>query len=333
MPTETTAAPTVSVIICGYNQGTYVKAAVESALAQTYPHVEVIVVDNGSTDESPAILRAYAGDARVRLMLHPTNAPVTRRLNEAIGVSTGTYISLLYADDYYLPNKLERQVAVFETLGPEYGVVYSPGFREDVVTGERWLDATLRRNGFVLKDMFLRSHTEGFINPISPLMRREVFLRYPFHEDVFAEGETIFFRFAMTYQFYFVDEPLTVMREHDSNMAKAIKVNIAIALRLFDKMLAAPEFPAELLPDANTYYGNLMGISGWLGIRMAADPTWARECFIKAIRRQPSQLRRPRVLAGLALSLLPAAVLRLFNRSMNTVRTHKETIAFKADIT
>ena len=137
----------------------------------------------------------------------------------------------------------------------------------------------------------------------------------------------------MTFKFHFVDEPLTVMREHTSNIGKAIKANIAIAVILFHKLLASPDFPQALAGDANTYYVNLMAICGWLGIRMAADPAWARECLMAAIRRQPKQLLRPRILAGLGLSLLPVPAIRLFNRTMDSMRPHKETIAFRADYT
>ena len=321
----------VSVVLCGYNQAMYVKDAIESALSQTHRDVELIVVDNGSTDGSPELLKAYEADTRVRLLLHRSNAAVTTRLNEAIGLASGEYISILYADDYYLPHKLERQLREFSELSPDYGVVYSPSYRLDAETGHRWVDASLKQSGAVLKEMFLRHYTEGFINPISPLIRRECLLRYPFHEDVFVEGESIFLRIALTYKFRYVDEPLTVMREHSSNMGKAIKRNAAMALVLLDKLAREPEFPPDVAPAMQTFRANFMSVCGWLGIRMAADPAWARVCVLAAIRRQPRQLLRPRTVAALALSALPASALRLFNRVVNAVRSHNETVTFKAD--
>ncbi len=103
----------VSVILCGYNQVRYLDDAVASALAQTHRDLEVVVVDNGSTDGSRELLARYADEPRVRLLLYPENEPVTKRLNAAIAQSTGEFISILYADDYYLPRKIERQL-----LGP-----------------------------------------------------------------------------------------------------------------------------------------------------------------------------------------------------------------------
>jgi hypothetical protein len=66
---------------------------------------------------------------------------------------------------------------------------------------------------------------------------------------------------------------------------------------------------------------------------MAEDPQWARACLVGAIRAQPKVLFRPRTLAAFALSSLPAAALRLFNKALNATRDHKETVAFKADYT
>lgn len=323
----------VSIILCGYNQASHVECAITSALSQTHPNLELIIIDNGSSDGSRELIRPHEADPRVRLLLHETNGPVTKRLNQAIAISSGDFVSILYADDYYLPHKLERQLKAFSQLSSDYGVVYSPGYRVDDATGNRWMDLTLRSSGNVLEAMFLRAHSEGFINPISPLIRRECFLRYPFHEDVFAEGETIFLRFALSYKFHFLDEPLSVMREHATNFGKAIKFNVPIALILQDKLLQEPDFPRDLIPASNVFRSNFLGICGWLAIRMAADPAWARECLLEAVRRQPNQLLRPRILLGLALSILPAGAIRTFNRAMKAARSNKETVAFRADHT
>jgi len=184
----------VSVVLCGYNQAAYVAEAVESVLSQTHSNLELIVVDNGSTDGSQGLLMRYRGAPRIQLLLHADNAPVTVRLNDAIARTSGEYVSMLYADDFYLPHKLERQVQEFMQLGPDYGLVYSPGYRLNVETRHRWVDRSLKRSGDILEEMFVRHFTEGFINPIAPLIRRECFIRYPFHEDMFNEGESIFWR-------------------------------------------------------------------------------------------------------------------------------------------
>jgi glycosyltransferase involved in cell wall biosynthesis len=321
----------VSIVLCGYNQAAYLAGAIESVLSQTHRNFEVLIIDNGSTDGSQELLKNYRTDPRVRLLVHAHNDAVTKRMNEAVALSSGQYVSLLLADDYYLPQKLERQLQEFSKLTPDYGVVYSPGYRLDAQTGQQWVDNTVRSSGAILKDMLLRSHDEGFINPIALLMRRECLIRYPFREELFTEGEAILLRIAMSYKFQFVDEPLTVMREHATNMGKAIKRNAAAVSVILDELSKEPDFPRDLMPALNTYRANSMALFGWLAIRMAADPAWARDCLVSAIKLRPSYIGRPRALAGLVLSLLPAPAVRRVNTALNAMRGHKETIAVKAD--
>src|SRR5207253_7596349 len=112
--------PRVSVILNCYNQGEYVAEAVDSVLNQTFRDFELLIVDNGSKDSTPQLLQKYSSDPRVRLFLHKENIAISRRFNEAMDATRGEFISFLYSDDYYLPHKLERQLAVFGPLGPEY---------------------------------------------------------------------------------------------------------------------------------------------------------------------------------------------------------------------
>ncbi|MDA1166265.1 MAG: glycosyltransferase [Planctomycetota bacterium] len=320
----------VSIILCGYNQAEYLRDAIASALSQTHRNLELIVIDNGSTDGSRELLTTYRDEHRVHLFLHDDNAALTKRLNQAIAFSTGQYVSILYADDYYLPNKLERQLHAFSSLPPDYGVVYSPGYRIDALSGHRWIEKTLKVSGAILGEMFARQD-EGFINPISPLIRKECLIDYPFHEDLFIEGESIYWRIAMTYKFHYIDEPLSVMREHAGNRGKAIKLNAQMVLTLFDKLAREPAFPPGLLPALERFRANFLAACGWLAIRVATDPRWARTCVFSAIRSRRQTLLRPRTVAALILSVLPVAGVRAFNRGLNAVVKSNERIAYRTD--
>jgi len=106
--------PLVSICIGTYNRENYVRECLDSALGQTYPRTEIVVVDDASTDRTVEILREY-GD-RITLILRDTNSgicPITR--NQAIQASTGTYIALLDSDDAWYPEKIERQVDFLES--------------------------------------------------------------------------------------------------------------------------------------------------------------------------------------------------------------------------
>jgi len=103
--------PTVSVIMSVYNGEKYTPEAVESILAQTFGDFEFILIDDGSTDGSKAILENYANrDPRVRLISRP-NKGLTKTLNEGLGLARGDFLARMDADDISLPQRFEKQVA------------------------------------------------------------------------------------------------------------------------------------------------------------------------------------------------------------------------------
>jgi glycosyltransferase involved in cell wall biosynthesis len=104
--TKPNPTPLISVVIPTYNYGHLVAVAIDSALAQTYPNVEVIVVDDGSTDDTIQRLLPYAGRIRV---IHQTNQGLSAARNTGIRESRGEYIAFLDSDDAFHPRKLELQ--------------------------------------------------------------------------------------------------------------------------------------------------------------------------------------------------------------------------------
>ncbi|WP_426195269.1 glycosyltransferase [Massilia sp. DWR3-1-1] len=117
-------APLVSVIIAAYNGADYIGATLRSVFAQTLSDIEVIVVDDGSTDHTAALVSAMAvHEPRLRL-IRQSNQGVAAARNRAIGDARGTYVAPVDADDLWAPTKLARQVARIEQCGPETGLVY-----------------------------------------------------------------------------------------------------------------------------------------------------------------------------------------------------------------
>jgi glycosyltransferase involved in cell wall biosynthesis len=106
----------------GYNAAAFVRAAIESVLAQTYSHWEIIFWDNCSTDDTAAIVREQ-NDARLHYFLAPSFTPLGEARNLAIREARGDFIAFLDCDDIWLPEKLERQLPLFDD--PEVGLVYS----------------------------------------------------------------------------------------------------------------------------------------------------------------------------------------------------------------
>jgi glycosyltransferase involved in cell wall biosynthesis len=108
----------ISVIMPVYNAEAWLQRAIDSVLAQSHAHLELIAIDDGSSDRSPAMLDAYAAaDARVRVLRQPSNGGVAAARNAGIAAAHGDYIAFLDADDWWHPAKLERQLASMRDSG------------------------------------------------------------------------------------------------------------------------------------------------------------------------------------------------------------------------
>lgn len=324
-------SPKVSVVLCGYNQGEFLREAVDSVLGQTFTDLELIAVDNGSTDDSSAILRTYEKDARVRLMLHPSNEGVNRRFNQAVAAARGEFISFLLADDYYLPDKLRRLVDQFHTLTADYGVVYGPSFRLNALTKERWVSESLKESGSVLEKMLMDYFRQGPISFIAPLIKRDYLVRFPFYEDLFSEGEAYFFRLAIHCKFQYHDEPLVVMRDHPRNMGKAIKLNSAILQDVLHRLERDPAFPNEVAGALNAFWGRHLLNCAWQGVRVAEDGEWATACVRTAVARRPSVILHPKIALAFVLALLPKGPLHAINLALDRLSASKGIRGFKPD--
>lgn len=114
--------PLVSVVTATYNMAQYVVEAVDSVLGQTYPNMEAVVVDDGSTDNTQEVLAKYADDPRVKI-IHQENAGQTVAKNRGLADCTGDFIGFCDADNAWLPDKIATQLKAFEGDNPP-GVVY-----------------------------------------------------------------------------------------------------------------------------------------------------------------------------------------------------------------
>ena len=115
----------VSVIMPAYNYAQFIGAAIESVLGQSWQDWELIIVDDGSTDATPAVIAGFH-DPRIRALRRQNGGEAAAR-NSGLDLARGEYISFLDADDLYLPNALADRVAFLETH-PEYGVVVCDGY-------------------------------------------------------------------------------------------------------------------------------------------------------------------------------------------------------------
>lgn len=119
--------PTVSVVIPAYKAEQTIRRAIDSVLAQTVPAHEIIVVDDGSPDQQAAVVESYGPP--VRLIRQP-NGKTAKARNAGLDAATGEFIAFLDADDYWEPQKLARQLAIFD-IHPEVGTVAGAWFTQE----------------------------------------------------------------------------------------------------------------------------------------------------------------------------------------------------------
>ena len=132
-----TATPKISVIIPTYNRAALLPRAVGSVLAQTYADFELLIVDDCSTDDTPAVIAGFT-DSRVRSLRQDTNRGRSAARNTGIGAARGEFLAFLDSDDEFTPTSLADRLAVFESAPPEVALVYGWMYVVDDTTGEKW---------------------------------------------------------------------------------------------------------------------------------------------------------------------------------------------------
>ena len=117
--------PLISIILPTYNGSKFLRQSLDSCINQTYPHWELIIVDDCSTDDTPAIITEYAQqETRIRAIRHETNRGIAGGLNTGFANAKGDYLTWTSDDNLYYPNALEEMVAILNTH-PHIGVVYA----------------------------------------------------------------------------------------------------------------------------------------------------------------------------------------------------------------
>ncbi len=222
--------PLVSVIIPTYNCSRYICAAVDSVLAQTYKNKEVIVVDDGSTDDTKEVLQRYGSEIRYHFQ---SNSGPSAARNTGIKLATGDMISFLDADDVWLPKKLELQVNLMNQHG-DVGLVACSANMTDA-SGENVTESLIFKNysnrQALLHDMMSMSLLLGTPNV---LIKRECFDKVGlFDESLYgAEDWKMWMNIAKNYDIKFIEEPLVRVRNHANRISNDTELMKSCALKV-----------------------------------------------------------------------------------------------------
>lgn len=168
----------VSIIMSVYNEELYIAEAIDSVLAQTYSNFELIIINDGSTDKTAAIIQSYQ-DKRIRFFNDGLNKNQAVRANEGIALAKGKYIARLDGDDVCLPTRLEKQVSFLETH-PEIAIVGTQIIIDDEHSNQMYQGKTLPVESDILNVYCL------FFCPFihsSIMVRRTVFDQFQYDES------------------------------------------------------------------------------------------------------------------------------------------------------
>lgn len=297
--------PLVTVIIPSYNHGQWISKAIESALNQTYKNIELIIVDDGSRDNSKEVISRYLKDSRVKAFFKDQNKGQSHSLNWALREAKGKYISWLPSDDWYLPEKTQLQVEKLENSAEKIGVVYGRGQRYFEGTHK-----TVDMNLPMLKGDVLDAIVKqgNFVYPVTPMFRACVFDDFHFDETYTAEGEAILFRIAGKYEYDYVSEVVAVMRAHNYNTGRSFDVMYSDNIRWWTEYFDNPTSPRRILYLRDYVIGRLHRMYGLSFITESKEYKRALQALMQAIKFRPIYIFDIKVIGGLFIALLPKAV-------------------------
>jgi glycosyltransferase involved in cell wall biosynthesis len=213
--------PNVSVIMPCFNHGEFLTDSVNSILRQTHSALELIVVDDCSTDNSGDIIRSLAeGDKRIRVLRHEHNQGLSRSRNDALRIATGEFIAFCDSDDLWQSEKLSDQLELLRQH-PEYDLVYGDTWIIDgrgSLTGQRFSDLfppPKVASGSLFQELIARN----FINIQSVLMRTECMQSGPaFDERIeLVQDWWYWIKLSRRHGFLYADRPMASYRVHSSS--------------------------------------------------------------------------------------------------------------------
>ncbi len=284
---RTEAQPLVTVLTPTYNRALFLPSAIQSVLAQSHQALELIVIDDGSTDETPAVLAAVR-DPRLRC-IRTAHRGIGAALNAGLAVAAGAFIARLDSDDIWLPSMLADQLAAFAAC-PDVDVVYG---RSQVIDAAGVRQRAYWGHPLRFPDDALRSLL--YVDPvctITAVHRRQVYERAGGYDEDLELGEDaeLNLRIALSGRFLFRDAVVALNRRHRDNHTRDLSRFHTWRRTVLDRFYARADVPARAIAARALAYSNLDAEHGFY---LCGQGRWrdASAAFASAVTKAPSPVR------------------------------------------
>lgn len=235
--------PLVTVIIPAYNHEKYIEECLESVINQTFPNLEIIVINDGSKDNTDeTIRRLIARKSRSITYLSKENEGLCKTLNLGLEMAHGKYLSFIASDDVWLPSRIEEGVLLLES-NRNIGMVFSDAFfaNFDEKSAVRYSEykpkiKKLFKNSIQNSDIYEAMLVENIVLALTVLIRKECIDNVGiFDESLEYEDYDMWLRVSNKYPIAYIDKPLAFYRIHDNNVSNNSKIMLRGALQSIRK--------------------------------------------------------------------------------------------------
>jgi glycosyltransferase involved in cell wall biosynthesis len=274
--------PTVSIIIPTYNRAHVLGRAIRSVLAQTYQDFELIIVDDGSTDNTERLVKSF-NSKKIRYIRHRENKGPAAARNTGIRSAKGDFIAFQDSDDEWVSEKLEKQMRALATAPPEVGIVYTSVYITTKNNRKRFgaYASLAPKEG----DVFSSLLKGRFVLPSTTVIKRECFERAGVFDERLSpiEDSELSLRFSRHYHFKCINEPLVLYYPQPDSISKNKSARIKPYKLILEMYFEDIKQDKRILANCYFRLGNILCSAGEL--------SQGRSYLIKSIALYPLDIR------------------------------------------